>query len=53
MYIDFNGFAQGPLWTANKVAVAQDFDGMPHTLSIYPDIQNDNLRNWPNGGQYE
>lgn len=44
MYIDFNGSAQGPLWGVNKVAVAQDFDGMLHTLSIYPDIQNDNLR---------
>jgi len=44
MYIDFNGSPQGPMWGVNKVMVSQDFDGMQHTLSIYPDIQNDNLR---------
>jgi hypothetical protein len=45
MYIDFNGSARGPLWGVNSIQVGYDDHGMPHTLQIYPDICNDDLRN--------
>jgi hypothetical protein len=45
MYVDFTGSARGPLWGVNSVEVAFDDQGMQHTLLIYADIVNDDLRN--------
>ncbi len=45
MYIDFNGSARGPLWGVNSIEVGYDDKGLSHTLLIYPDICNDELRN--------
>lgn len=45
MYIEFNGSARGPLWGVNSIEVGYDDNGMPHSLLVYPDISNDDLRN--------
>jgi hypothetical protein len=45
MYIDFDGSAAGPLWGPNFVMVGYDDNGVGHTLQIFPDICNDELRN--------
>lgn len=44
MYIDFAGSAAGPMWGPNFVMVGYDENGMGHTLQIFPDICNDDLR---------
>ena len=45
MYIEFSGSAAGPLWGPNSIEVGYDDNGMGHTLQIFPDICNDDLRN--------
>src|SRR5260370_21474634 len=45
MYVDFNGSPRGPLWGVNSIEVGYDDQGISHTVLIFPDICNDDLRN--------
>ncbi len=44
MYISFSGLPAGPLWGPNSIMVGYDDAGTGHTLQIFPDICNDDLR---------
>jgi hypothetical protein len=45
MYVDFNGSPRGPLWGVNSIQVGYDDQGVSHTVLVFPDICNDDLRN--------
>lgn len=42
---EFSGGPKGPLWGVNTIEIGTDITGLPHSMLVYPDICNDDLRN--------